>query len=221
MTFRFGPFELDEGLWELRRGTQTLSVQRKALETILFLIHRRERVVSRDELRAGVWPDTVVSETAINHAIMQARRVIDGAGGPWIRTVRGRGLRFVGSVAEIAAAAATEPARAEPAQDPGELERHLLHCLQLLFRVVLNVARSATPGAPLIEVLGQTSASDDVLWQLAQRFREAQDTTAARQTLAYLVERFPASRLAQQATAALASEDGCVKPTAGGVVTAS
>src|SRR6185312_11618041 len=97
MTFRFGPFELDEGLWELRRGTQTLSVQRKALEAILFLIRRRERVVSREELRAGVWPDTVVSETAINHAIMQARRAIDGAGGPWIRTVRGRGLRFVGS----------------------------------------------------------------------------------------------------------------------------
>ncbi|HXU64598.1 MAG TPA: winged helix-turn-helix domain-containing protein, partial [Polyangia bacterium] len=81
MTFRFGPFELDEGLWELRRGAQTLPVQRKALETILFLIRRRERVVSREELRAGVWPDTVVSETAINHAIMQARRAIDGAGG--------------------------------------------------------------------------------------------------------------------------------------------
>ena len=125
-------------------------------------------------------------------------------------------------MAEIGGATVpTASAAAEPAQDAGELERHLLHCFQLLFRVVLNVARSAAPGAALSQVLGGTSASDDVLWQLAQRFREAQETTAARQTLAYLIERFPASRLAQQATAALASEDGCVKPSAGGAVTAS
>jgi outer membrane protein assembly factor BamD (BamD/ComL family) len=39
----------------------------------------------------------------------------------------------------------------------------------------------------------------DALWQLAQRFREAHDESAARQTLEYLVERYPSSRWAPAA----------------------
>lgn len=232
MTFRFGPFELDEGRWELRREGQSVAVQRKALETILFLIRRRDRVVSRDELRAGVWPRTAISETAIGHAVMQARRAIDAAGGPWIRTVRGKGLRFVGPVAEVGCSAVAEPrrsalpdapdgARAVAVPASGELERHLLHCFQLLFQVVLKLAHSAAPGASLFEILGASNASDDVLWQLAQRFRQAREPAAARQTLQYLLERFPASRLAAEAAAVLASDDVGVKPVAAGVVTAS
>lgn len=39
----------------------------------------------------------------------------------------------------------------------------------------------------------------DALWQLAQRFHAAHDEAAARQTLEYLVERYPSSRWAPAA----------------------
>ncbi len=39
----------------------------------------------------------------------------------------------------------------------------------------------------------------DALWQLAQRFHESHDEAAARRTLEYLVERYPASRWAPAA----------------------
>jgi hypothetical protein len=39
----------------------------------------------------------------------------------------------------------------------------------------------------------------DALWNLAGRFREQHDEAAARQTLQYLVERYPSSRWAQAA----------------------
>jgi outer membrane protein assembly factor BamD (BamD/ComL family) len=39
----------------------------------------------------------------------------------------------------------------------------------------------------------------DALWQLAQRFHEQHDDVAARRTLEYLVEQYPASRWATAA----------------------
>jgi hypothetical protein len=47
-----------------------------------------------------------------------------------------------------------------------------------------------TPDAELRE----DESPGDALWALAQRFKAANDATAQRQTLQYLVERYPASR---------------------------
>jgi TolA-binding protein len=44
--------------------------------------------------------------------------------------------------------------------------------------------------------LSKDETPGDALWQLAHRFREEHDEAAARRTLEYLVERYPASRWA-------------------------
>jgi hypothetical protein len=44
----------------------------------------------------------------------------------------------------------------------------------------------------------------DALWQLAQRFEAAHDEVAARETMRFLVERYPSSRWARTAREALA-----------------
>jgi DNA-binding winged helix-turn-helix (wHTH) protein len=224
MTFRFGTFELDEERWELRRNGRSVPVQRKALETMVFLIRRRERVVSRSELRSGVWPDTAVSDTAIGHAVMQARRALDDGDGRWIQTIRGMGLRFVGTVevrsaepapsSEIGTAPAGRP-RPEPSgpandmdgPDSNSFEHDLRQALRMLFRTAMRVARSAYASRSLSEVLRASDASDDVLWELAARFRLAHDRAAARQTLEYLIERFPSSQLRREAEVMLGRGD--------------
>ena len=50
MTLRFGEFELDEDLCELRRRGSRVEVQPKALDLLLYLARNRERVVSKREL---------------------------------------------------------------------------------------------------------------------------------------------------------------------------
>jgi DNA-binding winged helix-turn-helix (wHTH) protein/tetratricopeptide (TPR) repeat protein len=102
MIYCFGDFELDEGVFELRRRGKPIAVQRKVLETILHLVRHRDRLVSRDELFAGPWSGSVVSDAAITQAIKQAREALgdQGESQQVIRTIRGKGVRFVAQLAE-------------------------------------------------------------------------------------------------------------------------
>jgi outer membrane protein assembly factor BamD (BamD/ComL family) len=47
--------------------------------------------------------------------------------------------------------------------------------------------------------LRKDESPGDALWDLAQKFHDAHDDAAARTTLAYLVQRYPASRYAAAA----------------------
>jgi len=47
MLHRFGPFELDERRFELRRHGKPVAIQRKVLETIAFLVKNPDRLISK------------------------------------------------------------------------------------------------------------------------------------------------------------------------------
>jgi len=68
-----------------------------------------------------------------------------------------------------------------------------------------------TPEAELQE----DETPGDALWRLAQKFHDRGQTAAERQTLQYLVERYPASRWIAPAKEALARLPGA-EPDAGG-----
>jgi DNA-binding winged helix-turn-helix (wHTH) protein/tetratricopeptide (TPR) repeat protein len=103
VTFRFGGFELDEDLRELRRDGRRVPMQGKLLDLLLYLIRFRGRIVSREELLANVWSDAVVTDHALEQALYQTRRVLGdhGGGRAILETVRRRGLRFVAEVTEV------------------------------------------------------------------------------------------------------------------------
>lgn len=105
--FRFGEFELDLDRYELRRGGEVVKTEPRVLEVLNFLIARRERVVPKEELLDSIWSDVHVSESALTTTIRDARRALgDGSGeSKWIRTIYGRGFRFVGDVIDDAAPA--------------------------------------------------------------------------------------------------------------------
>lgn len=98
--FRFGEFELDLDRYELRRSGQVVKAEPRVLEVLNYLIERRERMVPKEELHDGLWPDVHVSEAALTTAIRDARRALGDStsSARWIRTVYGRGFRFVGEV---------------------------------------------------------------------------------------------------------------------------
>ncbi len=110
MILRFGEFELDDALSELRRAGSVVEIQPKALDLLLYLARQRERVVPKRELLEQVWPAVVVSEGALTTAVNAARAAVQDTGSEQkiIRTVPRRGYRFV-AVLSGAGAAPTLP----------------------------------------------------------------------------------------------------------------
>jgi TolB-like protein len=107
--FRFGDFELDLERFELRRAGAVVKTEPRVLEVLSFLIEHRHRLVPKEELLDTIWRDVHVSESALTTTIRDARRALgDASGAPrWIKTVYGRGFRFVGDVMRVSLAPVT------------------------------------------------------------------------------------------------------------------
>ena len=74
-----------------------LELEPKALEVLLFLIERRERLVLKEELLDGVWRDTFVTPNALTRVIAQLRKALgdDAQEARVIETVPRKGYRFL------------------------------------------------------------------------------------------------------------------------------
>lgn len=109
--FRFEEFELDLSRYELRRRGEVLKIEPRVLEVLDYLIQHRDRVVTKEELLDSIWRDVHVSESALTTTIRDMRRALDDSPSDprWIRTVYGRGFRFVGDVIKSTAPAPPAP----------------------------------------------------------------------------------------------------------------
>ena len=99
---RFEDYVLDTERRELRRGSALLSMEPQVFDVLAFLVRNRDRVVSKDDLLASVWGGRIVSESTLASRINAARRVIGDTGEHQrlIRTIIGKGVRFIGKVRE-------------------------------------------------------------------------------------------------------------------------
>ena len=102
MQFRFEGYVLDVARRELRRGRELIAVEPQVFDLLDHLIRHRDRVVSKDDLMAAVWNGRIVSELALTSRINSARVVVGDSGEEQrlIKTLRGKGFRFVGVVSE-------------------------------------------------------------------------------------------------------------------------
>jgi TolB-like protein len=100
MIYRFGGFELDLAKVELRAEGEIRPVEPQVFALLAFLVEHRERLVSRDELLEKVWDGRTVSDSALASRLKAARKALgdDGKTQRFIRTIHGRGLRFVAEV---------------------------------------------------------------------------------------------------------------------------
>jgi DNA-binding winged helix-turn-helix (wHTH) protein len=100
--YRFGVFELDEEVGELRQSGAVVPIQPKPLALLALLIRERERVVPTDELFESLWPGTIVSQGSLSRAVSHARKAIDDTHrGSKLRSLSRRGYRFCADVVEI------------------------------------------------------------------------------------------------------------------------
>src|SRR5690242_13757653 len=120
--FRFGEFELNLDRYELRNSGTPVKAEPRVLEVLNYLLEHRDRVVPKEELLDKLWPDVHVSDSALTTAIRDARRALnDSPTDPqWIRTIYGRGFRFVGTVTPDFIPAMPAPPAQPRQQDRGQ-----------------------------------------------------------------------------------------------------
>ncbi|MDB5424274.1 MAG: transcriptional regulator [Phenylobacterium sp.] len=97
----FGRFRLQTRNRELLADGAPVPLGSRAVEVLLVLIEAGGELVTKDELLSRVWPTTTVEENCLQFQISTLRKAL-GPDRDFIRTVSGRGYRFV---AEIAVAA--------------------------------------------------------------------------------------------------------------------
>jgi TolB-like protein/DNA-binding winged helix-turn-helix (wHTH) protein/Tfp pilus assembly protein PilF len=99
---RFGSFEADLHTQELRRRGTLLRLPSQSFQVLQMLLEQRGTLVTRDELRAALWPsDTFVDfDHGLNAAVNRLREALgDSADRPrWIETLPRRGYRFIAPV---------------------------------------------------------------------------------------------------------------------------
>jgi pimeloyl-ACP methyl ester carboxylesterase len=120
--YTFGDYRIDSSHFEIACAGRALAVEPQVLELLIMLIDNRDHVVSKDELLEKIWKGRIVSETTLSSRIKTARQVIgdDGTRQDYIKTIHGRGFRFVGDVKVEAGApaAASEPPRSTAVERP-------------------------------------------------------------------------------------------------------
>lgn len=103
MIYSFDQFRVDTTAFEVRRDDVCLAAQPQVIELLVLLLIHQDRMISRDEIFKQVWKGRVVSDTTLSSRIKTIRQLLgdDGVTQKYIRTIHGRGFRFVGNAKSI------------------------------------------------------------------------------------------------------------------------
>ena len=94
--YRFGEFELRVRARMLSHQGIGIPLPSKTYEVLLYLVANSGRVVTKDELLKGVWPDSFVEEGNLTQHVFRLRKAlqIQPDSPPCIVTVPGLGYQF-------------------------------------------------------------------------------------------------------------------------------
>ncbi len=111
MIYTFNRYELDLDQYELRRDGERIAVEPQVFDVLAHLVEHRTRVVPKSELLDSVWKTSFVTESALTSRVKAARHAVgdDGQSQQMIRTVHGRGYRFVAPVEVFVTPASGSP----------------------------------------------------------------------------------------------------------------
>jgi TolB-like protein/DNA-binding winged helix-turn-helix (wHTH) protein/Tfp pilus assembly protein PilF len=93
----FGRFRLLPHRRELLANGVAVELGSRAFDILMVLTEARGALVTKDEILSRVWPDTVVEENNLVVQISALRKAL-GEDRDFIRTVSGRGYRFVAEI---------------------------------------------------------------------------------------------------------------------------
>ena len=117
MIYAFGSSEFDTDRRVLRRAGTVVNVEPKVFDLLAYLLQHHDQFVSRQELYTQLWSQPFVSEAALNYCVAEARKAVGDTGRAQrvIKTVHGRGYRFIAPVTRrLPDSASAEAALAPP-----------------------------------------------------------------------------------------------------------
>lgn len=156
MAFEFGSYRLDEAARMLSLSGRELPLQPRVFDLLVYLIDRRERVVSKDELLAALWPGVTVTENSLQRAVSTLRGVLrEGGMENAIRNFPRAGYRFCAAVGTDASVPSCDSG--QTADEPSEAARQAM--LEHRWGDAANLFEAA-------DATGQLSASDLESWSL-------------------------------------------------------
>lgn len=98
---RFGTFEVDLRLREVRKHGLHMRLEEKPFQILELLLEKPGELITRSALRKRLWPDTIVGyEHGLNTAVRKLRELLgDSAQSPrFVETIPRRGYRFIAPV---------------------------------------------------------------------------------------------------------------------------
>lgn len=100
MILKFADCEVDTDRCELRRSGEVHHVEPQVYDLLVHLLMNRDRLVTRDELLDAIWGHHFVTPATLSSRVKALRQAVgdDGQAQRVVRTVRGRGFRFVAEV---------------------------------------------------------------------------------------------------------------------------
>ena len=101
---RFGAFEADRHTGELTKRGKHVRLQEQPFRLLVMLLEKPGELVTREELRDRLWPQTTVDfDHGLNKAVSKIREALgDSAENPrFIETVARRGYRFLADVVVV------------------------------------------------------------------------------------------------------------------------
>src|SRR5215470_14628434 len=100
-----GEVDLDLGRYELHRSGHRVKLEKKPMELLIFLVGRRDQLVSRDDIVKKLWRSSpfIDTERNVNNIVRKIRTALrDNSDKPhFIETVVGKGYRFIGRIRVI------------------------------------------------------------------------------------------------------------------------
>lgn len=118
MIYQFDSFEVDLGRFELRKRDQPCPLEPQVFSLLAYLIEHRERLVSKDEIFEKLWDGRVVTDSALASRVKSVRKALGDTGKAqrFIKTVHGKGFRFVADVRSL-----RDPLAALPDNDANQI----------------------------------------------------------------------------------------------------
>jgi DNA-binding winged helix-turn-helix (wHTH) protein len=95
---RFGRFVLDSHRCELLADGVPVPIGGRAFEILVVLVEAAGQLVTKDELLRRVWPGRFVEENSLQFHISSLRKAL-GPDREYIKTIAGRGYRFIADIA--------------------------------------------------------------------------------------------------------------------------
>src|ERR1035441_494278 len=94
--YRFGAFRVEPGARSLTVNEQPVPLTPKAFDLLLYMARNPGRLLTKEELLAAVWPDSIVEEGNLSQNVFLLRKALAETGkeNRYILTITGRGYQF-------------------------------------------------------------------------------------------------------------------------------